>query len=91
MIKTLVTAALALFVSASAFAETGAVTVKDFDIYVDQPTGFVFVKLPAGWKFVSRIEQAELARLPGTVLTALLAPEEADTLVAAHAQPKAQP
>lgn len=92
MIKTIVTAALAFFVSATAFAETGAtnVQVKDFDVYVDQPTGFVFVKLPAGWKFVSRIEQADMAQLPGNVLTALLLPEAGDTLMAVQTVERAK-
>ncbi|HSI60819.1 MAG TPA: hypothetical protein VLA16_24895 [Ideonella sp.] len=91
MIKTLATAALALLLSASAFADTSSVQVKDFDIYVDTPTGFVFVKLPAGWKFVSRLDSAEMAHLPSTVLTALLVPEAADTLMASQGQPQAKP
>jgi hypothetical protein len=27
---------------------------KIFDIFVDQPTGFTFVKMPDGWQFVGR-------------------------------------
>jgi hypothetical protein len=83
MIKSIATTIAALLIGASAFAEPASVPVKDFDVYVDTPTGFVFVKLPAGWKFVARIDDAELSRLPGTVLTSLL-PAEADGTVMAR-------
>lgn len=56
--------------------------VKDFDVYVDTPTGFVFVKLPAGWKFVARLDSAEMSHLPGTVLTSLLPPDSEAAVVA---------
>ncbi len=91
MIKTLATAFAALAISASAVAQTASMPVKDFDVYVDTPTGFVFVKLPAGWKFVAKIDEAEMGRLPGTVLTSLLAPDAEGTMVARQGQEQAKP
>jgi hypothetical protein len=58
-----------------------AVVVKDFDIFLDPPTGFVFVKLPQGWKFVGKVAPSALASLPGNVITSLL-PDERDGVVA---------
>ena len=57
-----------------------AVTVKDFDVYVDLPTNFVFVKLPQGWKFVGSVDSQSAASLPDSVHTWLL-PAEADDTV----------
>lgn len=67
--------ALALFITLSATAQTRAVPVKDFDVFVDERTGFVFIKLPAGWKFVTRLEHLDLAQLPRSVHRTLLRPD----------------
>lgn len=60
-------------------AETGAtrVPVADYTVFVDPPTGFVFVKLPQGWKFAGRVAPEDVARLPPTIVTALLAEDAA--------------
>lgn len=89
--KTIATAFAALLVSASALAQSSSVPVKDFDVYVDTPTGFVFVKLPAGWKFVARLDEAEMGRLPGTVLTSLLLPDSDAPMVARQGSEAARP
>jgi hypothetical protein len=91
MIKTIATAFAALLVSASALAQSSSVPVKDFDVYVDTPTGFVFVKLPAGWKFVAKIDDAEIGRLPGTVLTSLLLPETDAPMLARQGNESVKP
>jgi hypothetical protein len=91
MIKPIATAFAALLISVSAFAQTASVPVKDFDVYVDTPTGFVFVKLPTGWKFVARIDDADMNRLPGTVLTSLLAPDADGTVMARQGGEQAKP
>ncbi|MBK7617034.1 MAG: hypothetical protein KA375_13745 [Vitreoscilla sp.] len=57
------------------------VTVKNFDVFLDPPTGYVFVKLPQGWKFVGKVDESALASLPPTVITSLL-PDERDGVVA---------
>ena len=54
-------------------AEKVARVVPDYTVFVDPPTGFVFVKLPAGWKFVGKLEPSEVKSLPDTVITSLLA------------------
>lgn len=57
---------------AHAEAEVSAVPVADYTVFVDPPTGFVFVKLPQGWKFAGRVMPDDVARLPATIVTALL-------------------
>ena len=79
----LMLAAAASLLAALAFAPTAyaeqapAPAVKDYDVFVDPPTGFVFVKLPQGWKFAGKVDEAQVENLPPTVLTWLL-PAEAD-------------
>jgi hypothetical protein len=51
---------------------TSQVAVKPFDVFVDPPSRFVFLKLPAGWKFVGSLSEAEMRTLPPSVLTSLL-------------------
>lgn len=78
MRKTIIGLALTAAFVTTAFAQSEStrvpspVTVHDFDIFVDLPTGYTFVKLPSGWKFVGEVEQDQLAKLPSTVLTSLL-------------------
>ena len=57
---------------AYAEAETTTVPAADYTVFVDPPTGFVFVKLPQGWKFTGRVSPEDVARLPSTIVTALL-------------------
>jgi hypothetical protein len=62
------------FAGAGSAAETAATAhvARDYTVFVDPPTGFTFVKLPKGWKFVGKVSETDLAKLPGTVVTALL-------------------
>ena len=53
-------------------AEPVAKIVADYTVFVDPPTGFVFVKLPAKWTFVGKVDAKDLALLPSNVETALL-------------------
>lgn len=68
--------------STPAPAPSSALSVKPFDVFVDPPTRFVFVKLPAGWKFVGTLSEAEMRSLPAAVLTSLL-PTESERQVRA--------
>jgi len=48
---------------------------KNFDVFVDKPTGFTFVKLPGGWKFAGKVSPNDTRHLPSTVLTSVV-PDE---------------
>jgi len=48
------------------------VPVKDYDVYVDLPTAFAYIKLPTGWKFIGKLDASQLKQLPPGTLTALL-------------------
>lgn len=66
------------------------VKVQDFAVFVDPPTGFVFVKLPAGWKFVGKVEHENLASLPANVYTSLLPGRENESIDVARRTPAAR-
>lgn len=73
-----------------AFAQT-APQVKDLDIFVDLPTGFTFVKMPAGWKFVGKLEAEQMRHLPSTALTSLLPPDQDEVRTATPSHPALAP
>jgi len=76
---------LRMFVAAVALTAFGAqaepVNVKLLDLFVDPPTGFVFVKMPGGWKFVGQLDAQSLSKLPAGVHTALLQADELEARV----------
>jgi hypothetical protein len=71
LIAFLAAAALSLPVAAQP-ADAAPIEVQDFAVFLDPPIDFVFVKLPAGWKFVGKVEPETAASLPATVYTSLL-------------------
>ena len=86
MIRTLATAALAVsaFCAATAAEAQSFIPTRDWDVYVDLPTRFAYVKTPAkGWVFVRQLDEAQMDRLPPSTLTALL-PREAEEIRWAH-------
>ena len=86
MIRTLATAALALsaFAAAVPAQAQSFIQTRDWDVYVDLPTRFAYVKTPTkGWVFVRQLDAAQMDRLHPTTLTALL-PREAEEIHWAH-------
>jgi hypothetical protein len=75
-ILTTLTVVIALLSAASqamaARPAAAAPTPADYTVFVDAPTGFVFVKLPQGWKFAGKADAAPAAALPAHVTTRLL-------------------
>lgn len=65
-----------------------AVVVQDYDLFVDPPTAFAFIKLPTGWKFVGKLDSEQLKHLPPGTLTSLLPPHESSTRLASEAAAK---
>jgi hypothetical protein len=82
-----VIAAFAVFGAECARAQTPepAVVVKDYDVFVDLPSAFAFIKLPTGWKFIGKLDADQLRHLPPNTLTTLLPPEAQEGEAAALA------
>jgi len=51
---------------------SSTVEVKDWDVYVDLPTRFAFVKTPTRWVFVRQLDEEQMTRLLPSTLTTLL-------------------
>ena len=75
-------AALLLMSPLMSFAQATATPASPapYSVFVDQPTGFTFVKLPSGWKFVGAVSKEEARHVPASVLTSVL-PGEAGRAV----------
>jgi hypothetical protein len=76
-------AALCALAPALSHADEVAKVLADYTVFLDPSTGFVFVKLPTGWKFVGRVEPQDVARAPAGVVTALLVDEESVAAISA--------
>jgi hypothetical protein len=60
------------------FAQTTAASSPaTYSVFVDQPTGFTFVKMPSGWKFVGAVSKEEAQHVPASVLTSVMPAESA--------------
>ena len=79
VLRTLITTTI-MVASTAVFAQTApetsptvaATPAKNFDVFVDKPTGFTFVKLPGGWKFAGKVSPTDMRYLPSTVLTSVV-------------------
>ncbi|HSW04835.1 hypothetical protein [Aquabacterium sp.] len=75
-LRTAAALGLALAFAVPAAQAQSFVQVRDWDVYVDLPTGFAYVKTPVGWRFVRKLDDEQMTRLPASTLTALLPPEQ---------------
>ena len=66
-------------------AAQDAVAVQDYDLFVDPPTAFAFIKLPTGWKFIGKLDAEQMHHLPPGTLTSLLPADENSTRLASEA------
>ncbi|MCW5664383.1 MAG: hypothetical protein KIT35_11165 [Piscinibacter sp.] len=78
MTRTLAALALALasFAAALPAQAQSFIQVRDWDVYVDLPTGFAYVKTPQRWVFVRQLDERQLQNLHPSTLTALLPAEQ---------------
>jgi hypothetical protein len=67
---------------------SSSVEVKDWDVYVDLPTRFAFVKTPTRWVFVRQLDEEQMTRLPPSTLTTLLKVDDSETR---YAHPALEP
>jgi hypothetical protein len=75
--------------NAQTIATADAVAVNDYDVFVDPPTAFAFIKLPTGWKFIGKLDAEQLRELPPGTLTSLL-PDSEDVATRLAAAAKQQ-
>lgn len=75
MLRTLVVSIATVLLSQAGLACAAApdVAPQTYQVFVDRPTGYAFIKTPYGWKFIRQLDRDQLARLPVSTRTSLLA------------------
>ena len=86
--KRFLTALFLTLAAAGAAQAQSFVQTRDWDVYVDLPTRFAFVKTPKGWVFVRQLDEEQMTRLPATTLTWLLPLDDGETR---YAHPALEP
>lgn len=72
----LLTASVLILSPAASDAAREPKPLPDFTVFIDPPTGFVFVKLPQGWKFVGQVHAAAMDLSKSGAVTVLLQGED---------------
>jgi hypothetical protein len=77
-------AALALALAAApAWSQGEPAPAREFDVYVEPATGHAYIKTPAGWRYIRRLDAQQMQQLHPTTLTAL-APADAHAVRVAY-------
>lgn len=77
-LASLLTASVLVFSATASHAAREPKPLPDFTVFIDPPTGFVFVKLPQGWRFVGQVRATAMDLSTSKAVTELLQGEDDD-------------